>query len=505
MLDTAIAQLRLVASIILDKPFAMWSLEWLINSIRDTRHEFGILSSEAAEFLKGPTLDAKTRGEFHLRRFQRQATRAAWETSYYGRLFEQIALNPEQLRYEDISHIPVTTKRELRTQANAFVSRIAQPALGVMTANWSDQSARVYFSEYELRLMVALMAIELLLKDEAGADDIVQSCYPASATLLNLIFGRAYTRLGAIVHLVGQVEPTSALALLTQNQHLAGKKPCPSILLAYPSYLSKLVEHGLQLGYQPHHFSLERIVTTGEIVTEGLKSRCQLLFGPVQFTENYATVATLPLWGASYSEGILQFEPLPGLTEVINPETGAPAQPGEVGTIVITPFSSYRDTTLLLRYDTEDMVRILKEQPGYGITSHILGKLNFSVKKEHGWIFPRDVQETLEAIEEVPLPARYGFWDVPGGVAVEVLIRKNLSSVRGKVEQSLIERGIPVCELYLVETSDQLQHPIPLRCDLSEPSLTLPNSSMFSSLLGQAANGKSNPLSEEVTSNLEQV
>ena len=53
----------------------------------------------------------------------------------------------------------------------------------------------------------------------------------------------------------------------------------------------------------------------------------------------------------------LPFEPVHGLLEVLDPETRRPAGPGEVGTLVATPFPPFRETTILLRYDTQDVVR----------------------------------------------------------------------------------------------------------------------------------------------------
>ena len=54
-------------------------------------------------------------------------------------------------------------------------------------------------------------------------------------------------------------------------------------------------------------------------------------------------------------------------------------------------------------------------------TTNLLGKRRLSAQYENGWTFPRDVMEALEAVAEIPLPARFGFWAVPRGVAVEVV------------------------------------------------------------------------------------
>jgi hypothetical protein len=70
----------------------------------------------------------------------------------------------------------------------------------------------------------------------------------------------------------------------------------------------------------------------------------------------------------------------------------------------------------------------------------------------------------------LPLPARYGFWAVSGGVAVEVVARQDTPAVRGAIEHSLAEHGVPVQALHLLEEPGHLQHPRALRCDLRETS-----------------------------------
>jgi len=154
-------------------------------------------------------------------------------------------------------------------------------------------------------------------------------------------------------------------------------------------------------------------------------------------------------------------------------ETGSPCQAGEIGTIVATPFSPYRETTLLLRYNTQDIVQLPSTLPTCSLhhlpaTSPLLGKRSLSIHHEHGWTFPRSIIEALEAIYEVPLPARYSCRAVPGGVAIDVVTREDNSLVFHKIESSLQKHGVPVRELRLMRNYHHLSHSIPLRCDLRE-------------------------------------
>ncbi len=487
MLETIYDQLRFAASVVFGFPFNQRSLERLIGALLATQREFGAIGAEAGELLAGPVPDEETRREVQLRRFRTQAVRAARETAYYSQLFERLALDPARLAYEDISRLPVTTKEALRADPDAFVRRTSQPVFRTTTTGTTGRPTSICFSAEEMRTFIALTAIGLLLQRRISPADIVQISTSSRATLGNTCFAGACARVGALVYQAGLVEPEHSLALLAEARHVAGKKSRTSILSIYPSYLGELVECGLQLGYRPTDFGLERIAVGGEIVTAGLKARCQALFGPVQFDEGFGMTEPWPFGGTLCAEGHLHFEISHGLLEVLKLEDSVPADPGEPGTLVLTPFPPYRQTTILLRYDTQDVVYpisgtltcSLRHLPA---TSDLLGKLRLSVRysakrsasSEHGWTFPRDILEALEAVKVVPLPARCGFWAVAGGVAVEVVVRRNTPSVRRHIGLSLEERGVPLRELHLVEDRSQLQRPFPLRSDLREAMFSPP-------------------------------
>jgi phenylacetate-CoA ligase len=480
LFKTMLAQLRFAASIGAARPFAKWSLDQLIDSIIETRLEFGTIGSEGAALLSGPVLDDETRREFHLRRFRTQAVRGARETVYYKDLFERLNLDPAQLNFEDILRIPPTSKEALRENPDAFVRRTATPCFRTTTTGTTGKPTSICFSTYEMQTYIALAAIANLMIGRIDASDIVQISTSSRATLGNTCFAGACSRTGALVYLTGLIEPARTLALLAEKHHIPGKKPQVSHMSTYPSYLGELVEHGLQQGYHPSDFGLERIAVGGELVSEGLIERAQRLFGAVEFDEEYGMTETWPFSGLRCSGSHLHFEPTVGMMEMIDPETSAPASQNEAGSIVVTPLPPYRDTTILLRYDTEDLVRSIEgplacELQHLPATSPLLGKRRMAVHHEGGWTFPRDVLEALETCDEVRLPARYGFWAAPRGVAVEVVARGDAPSIRHAIERRLEERGVPIRELHLVENRTALQRPVPLRCDLKEVLFDMPS------------------------------
>lgn len=477
MLETAFAQLRYVASVVFGIPFSTRSLDRLVDGLLATRREFGAIGIEGAELLGGPSLDDETRREIQIRRFRTQAIRSAKETAYYGALFERLGLNPARMSYADIARVPITPKEALRAAPDAFVRRTAQPTFRTTTSGTTGRPTSICFSQRELHTYIALGALYQLLHPQVGAEDIVLLSTSARATLGNTCFAGICARVGAQVSLGGLVDPAMTLALLAEPRRLAGKKPRVSVLSTYSSYLGELVSEGLRRGYRATDFGLERVFVGSEIVTAGLKARCRQLFGDVQFAEGYGMTEPWPFGGTVCDQGHLHFESSYGLLEVLELGTGAVAGPDQPGTLVLTPFPPFRETTIVLRYDTQDVVRPLAGPFTCSLghlpaTSDLLGKLRLSVRHEHGWTFPRDVLEALEAVEEVPLPARCGFWAVPGGVAVEVAVRQATSNLRRTIERALAERDIPVQKLYILEDARQLRHPLPLRCDLRESSFS---------------------------------
>jgi phenylacetate-coenzyme A ligase PaaK-like adenylate-forming protein len=477
MLEAGFAHLRFAGSLLFGARFSLRAFDRMIEALQETQHEFGAIGAEGKELLSGPTLDEETRREVQVRRFRAQAKRAARETDYYQRLFAHLGrdgLDPRRLTYDDIATIPLTPKRDLRHDPDAFVSHAARPYLRALTTGTTGWPTSVSFSSYELQVSSALTALASLMNGDLMAEDIVQISASSRGTLGNVCLAGACAHIGAQVYLAGVIEPAAALALLAEKRQVAGKKARTSVLYTYPSYLGELIAYGLAHDYRPADFGLERIFVGGEIVTEGLKARSQRLFGDARVIDSaYGMTEIWPFGGQACEEGHLHYEISQGLLEVVDPESGAPAPPGELGVIVATPFYPYRETTLLLRYETGDLTRLpsgpltcrLRHLPA---TERLLGKRDLAVRHDQGWTTPRQVAEALEALEVVPLPARYGFWAVPGGVAVEVVTRDRTRGTRERVEASLHAHGVPVRDASLRERREEVHHPLPLRGDLRE-------------------------------------
>ena len=111
----------------------------------------------------------------------------------------------------------------------------------------------------------------------------------------------------------------------------------------------------------------------------------------------------LPVSGRTCDQGHLHVDLNMGLVEVIALDGSGPAEPGELGTMVVTPFFPYRDCMPVFRYDTRDVVRRLPDEPltcnlaGVPPCRPILGKAGQLQPTSTGLVTPRDIVEVLEA------------------------------------------------------------------------------------------------------------
>jgi hypothetical protein len=142
----------------------------------------------------------------------------------------------------------------------------------------------------------------------------------------------------------------------------------------------------------------------------------------------------------------------------------------------LTPFAPYRESVVILRYNTLDLVQQLDKAPNCSLRSHpatsdLLGKQRLSVRHSQGWTYPRDVLEALEGVTAVPLPARCSFWEAGDGVEVEVVVREVTPATRQAVAAALEAHQVPLRALHLLTDPAQLRRPLPWRGDMHERSL----------------------------------
>lgn len=473
MFVSAMAAARFGMAMTLGRPFHRRSLDQLLEGMRAAQREFGGIDVDGDDLLGGAALDPGTRRMVQGRRLRTQALRAANETAFYAEVFRRHGIDPAVIGHDSVSSIPVTSKQALRDDPSAFVRKGAVPVHGCSTTGTTGRATTVWLSDDELHLMATLSTLAHFQSRTFRPDDqILVGISPRNRIALHAT-AFAAAAVGAAVRIGGMVDPEHLLATLAEHHPLPGHKSRISVLTAHPSYLALLVETARRIGLGPADFGLERVLAGGEILTRGLRRRAREVFGEIEFDENYALTELVPFGGGRCEKGHLHYEPATCLVEVLDLHgRHRPVADGEPGVLVGTPLPPFRDTTLLLRYDTEDVVETLAQPPDCTMSrlpalAQLLGKKRQAVCHDGGWTFVRSVVEALESVDGVPLPARFGFQGAQGGVAVE-LVAPAGAGLRAEIGVALERHGVPLTGLSTVASPDELSRPLPLRCDLRE-------------------------------------
>lgn len=474
MFGTAVSQLRYGAAILLNRRIRPQDLERIARDMVATLAEFGEPGADSS-LLPGQAgqVDPEVRRTITRRSLRATARTAARHTAYYRRVFRGLDIDPAGLDVDTWAQVPITEKKALRGMPAAFVSAAASPALMALTTGTSGTPTAVWFSRAELEMTIALSTISAALTLGLRPRHTVAYAGCSRATLPLLNTEESITRVGASFVQFGTIDASLALDRLAAPLGLPGKAPQITHVSSSASYLSALVEAAEQGGWRPADFGLESIAVGGEVLSDPLRRRAEAVLGaPV--TTSYLMTETVPSGGTPCSQGHLHHTTEFGHLEVLDPQTWEPTQPGDVGTMVHTPYVPYRECTLLLRYATGDLVRLPSEDPTcewahLPATSPVLGRWSGPLSA----IVPTaSVLDLIEAEPEVPLPARYTLTEEPDGtVLLHVLVRSlPAPGLQGALEQRAADAGLPLAGIVLHNDRSLMPPTGPLRADLHERS-----------------------------------
>lgn len=474
MLGTALTQLRYALSLASGRRVDVEGIERLVRDSVATIEEFGPVGPEEADVLGGTTLSEDTRRTVDRRRLRQVAELAYQTTPYYRDLLDHRGILPDDYDVDKLETLPVTHKAALQSMPEAFINWRTDPTFQALTSGTTGYPTSIWFSRYELDLGAALGAIASVMRLGFTPDDVVQLNISSRASLAMVNTIRGCQLIGCACFPVGLIDPDETLSRLATPVRLPGKKPQVSIMTTYPTYLGLLVERARAEGYRRGDFGLEQILCGGEVLTNSLRLQAEELFG-AHITENYLMTEIFPVGGLMCRDGHLHMTSEQGLTEVLTLDDHRPAGPAELGTIVTTPFFPYRETTLLLRLVTGDVVRALEgastcELSSLPATSPILGKASHALRTDDGWLLTRDILEVLDDEPGVPLPSRYVLWPSLGGPEIHVLASSVDAQVASGIQARFEEACVPVRRVHLHDDLSTMPPYIPLRMDLQEAS-----------------------------------
>jgi phenylacetate-coenzyme A ligase PaaK-like adenylate-forming protein len=469
VLRTGFSQMMFVTSMLSGRRLRGRNVLALASDMRQTLERFGTLGQDAADMI-GAAADPELQRDMTRRRLRSTIRRAARETPYYRSWFAGAGVDPDSVTIESLGTITPTPKSALRSMPAAFVSDRSAPTMAAHTTGTTGIPTVVWFSRHELDVLAGMSAMALMLggfrPNHVWANCMSSRAIPATTMSRSIeITGGAFLQLGLI-------DPRDALDRLATPLHLPGKEPQITHLNTVPSYLAALVQEAERAGWRAEDFGLTEIRLGGEVLTDSLARRAADAFG-AEISESYGMTEILPVGGQVCTTGHLHVPMDHGYVEVLDPATHEPAAPGTVGELTITPYTAYRETTMLLRYATGDLVKVLPdgeqancELAAIPATSKILGRVSGSA------ISTRDILDLLQDEPALPLPTRYAFGEADD--VLYVVGDPGDRSVLARLDERITELAMPLRGIVLVEDPGKLPSPCHIRADLREHSFNRP-------------------------------
>jgi phenylacetate-CoA ligase len=406
MFETGVRQFRMALGMAQGRRLNPGNVARLVDDVLATLAEFGEPGTDAGELIDGPMADPQDRLEITNNTLRRTARRLAAQSPFYARRFSSAKIDPAKLDVAGLPKIPVTVKADLIERPGDFRCTDVPAYLATRTTGTTGRPAEIWLSRYEMELWPALGALASVLRGELLPGDIQQVNLSSRSVVANHLAAVGCRLAGAGCRPLGIVSPQAALDSLADGG--------ATILVTVPSYLGELVTAARRAGMGAGDFQLRRVVVGGEVLSPSLARVAAATFGVPLIEDPYSMTEIVPITGRPCRQGHMHHDLNLGLTELVGLDTGAPAAPGELGTLVVTPYFPYRDCTPVFRYDTRDVARCLPDAPlrcelaAIPATSQILGKADHLLRLPGGEVVTsRQLIEAIESLPAEPWPARY--------------------------------------------------------------------------------------------------
>ncbi len=333
--------------------------------------------------------------QWHLELLQSTLNRVYERVPFYRKLMDEKGIRPEEITsLEDLHRLPFTTREHLAE--NYPYDLFAVPLRDIVRLHTFPGISTPIVKGFTQRDLLALRQLTARFLTTSGvvSDDIVQICLDPGMSIWIEELKEGAEALGALVI---PPDPQS-----TANRLRIMRDFRTSVLITTPSYALYLAEVMREEGWAPPK-SLRLVILVGEGLGEDERLRL----------EKYLGVTTRLGYGITEAVGSgmgYECEKREGyhlavdyfLPEIIDPETGNPLPPGELGELVITTLAVKANP--LIRFRTGDLTRFLPSPCSCGRTTPRIDRIKGQVD---GRVSIRGIKISLRYIEAL-LQETYG-------------------------------------------------------------------------------------------------
>lgn len=315
---------------------------------------------------------------------------------HYAQALAQSGLSAGDIRsLEDVRHLPLTTKEDLRRHYPLGLIAVPREQLVRIhgSSGTTGKPTLVAYDRTDLETWANLCA-RFLVAGGLEPHHTVDIAFGFG--LFTGGFGLHYgvEKVGATV-LPAAAGNTRRHLMLMADLNV-------QVLICTPSYALNMAEVARAQGIDPRALPLEYGHFGGEPWTEDMRHRIESELGILAFN-NYGLSEVMGpgVAGECLCRGGMHLHEDHFLVECLNPDTLEPVAEGQVGELVITTLT--KQAMPILRYRTRDLARLTSEPCACGRTSRrmsrVIGRTDDMLIIRGVNVFPSQIEEALLRVE----------------------------------------------------------------------------------------------------------
>jgi len=341
-------------------------------------------------------MDREALEQLQLERLEATLTRVYRTLPFYQQRFDAAGVDPDGVRsVEDLRRLPFTTKEDLR--ANYPYGLFAVPLRDVVRLHASSGttglSTVVGYTRNDLRSWSNAVA-RVLVAGGVTRDDVVQIAFHYGLFTGGFGLHQGAETLGASVIPMSSGHTRAQLRIMQDYRTTA--------LVSTPSYALHLADELCEQGVPRTALSLRWGLFGGEPWSEAMRRQLEEKLH-LTATDNYGLSELMGpgVAGECLARQGLHLAEDHFLVELVDPETGAPTPPGQVGELVLTTLT--KEAFPLVRYRTHDLTMLTREPCACGRTlarmGRVLGRTDDLLIIKGVKVYPSQIEAVLVALE----------------------------------------------------------------------------------------------------------